>query len=830
MVKRWRLFGLLALVLALAAFGPPLQTSRTVPSLALDAGYDGNFRENQWLPILIRASNDGPAVEGRLVVRPERSNNAVSNTYSLPISLPTGSRKAVFLYITARSFATQIVVELIDEQGVVVAAESANVRALQPRDQLAVVVSQSPSGTVDLTGIHDGGYSGFQANWLIDNIPERAAALAAIDTLMFSAIDTGQLSSAQRAAITDWVAAGGHLIVTGGPNWQPTAAGLRDLLPLQPNDSATLEGLAPLAEWLRLRDDGLEQQAVVATGQLQAGAEVLVWGAGDLPLVVRRALGDGTVDYLTPDPNAAPLRGWGGLTPLWLTLATTTHSRPSWTFGVSDWEMANSSVNVLPGVDVLPDILPLCSFLAAYIALIGPLNYLVLSRINRREWAWVSIPLFIILFSALAWALGFNLRGTTVTLSRLTVVQSWPGVERAQVNQFIGLLSPRRAQYSLAVSDDSFLRPIPRLNVGGTLLLGNVQTSTAIQQSGQFVAADFPVDASFIAAFFASATVPAPDVRAQASLSRSASGQQALRGSVQNNTPYTLSDPVILARGVALHLREALEPGGIATFDLTLSGAGLPSPAPLAYAAGGFTSVFSRSYSYLNEIALNIRDILGDQINNSNIYSECTSSDAPAQERCRRRLFLMALMDDPFNVLTGRGNHAYLAAWASESPLGVDLEGAGWNALDTTLYLAQIDIDPTPPTGQAHITADEFSWFVVERNTLSDVAPLDISLQAGDEFALRFTPLPGSVLRQVNELRVIVDRHSSSSRTLPIQVWNWQQGDWEEARIPGGQQLIIRNPAPYLGPENSVQIRLISDAIGSFSRIRDLTVEQVGYF
>jgi hypothetical protein len=830
MAKRWRLFGLVVLVLSLAAFGPPLQTSLDAPTLAVDAGYDGNFRENQWMPVYIRASNDGADVEGRLVVRPERSNNAVNNSYSVPISLPTGSRKAVFLFVTARSFATQIVVELIDNRGAVVTSESANVRALQPRDQLAVVVSQSPSGTVDLTGIHDGGYSGFQANWIIENIPDRAGALAAIDTLLFSDIDSGQLSTAQRAAITDWVTAGGHLIVTGGPNWQSTAAGLRDLLPFQPDDSTSLTDLAALAQWLRFHDDPLSQQAVVATGQMQAGAEVLVWGERDLPLIVRHNVGGGTVDYLTTDPNTAPLRGWGGLTPLWLTLATTMQSRPSWSFGVNDWEMVNNSVNVLPGVDVLPDILPLCGFLAAYIALIGPLNYFVLNRINRREWAWVSIPLFIILFSALAWILGFNLRGSEVTLSRLSVVQSWPGVERAQVHQFVGLLSPRRAQYSLAISDKSFLRPIPRLNTGGALLVGNVQASTDIQQNEQFVAADFPVDASFIAAFDASTTVPTPSLSGQASLSQDANGQQLLRGSVQNDTPYTLSDPVILARGVALHLEEDLEPGGVVTFDLTLSGASLPSPAPLAYVGGGFTSVFSRSYSFRNEIALNVRDILGDQLDNSNLYFECGSTEADQQERCRRRLFLSALMDDPFNVLTGRGNQAYLAAWTSESPLGIELEGSSWNALDTTLYLAQIDINQTQPAGEVHITADQFSWFVPERNTLNDVAPLDMALQSGDEFAIRYTPLPGSVLRQVSELRVIVDRNSNNNRTLPLQVWNWEQGIWEEMRVPGGQLLSIRNPTPYLGPENSVQIKLIADAIGSFPRIQDLTVEQLGRF
>ena len=69
---------------------------------------------------------------------------------------------------------------------------------------------------VDLTGVHEGGYSGFQANWRIENIPDRATALRAVNLMLFSDIDTGSLSSAQKEAISDWVSQGGHLMVTGG--------------------------------------------------------------------------------------------------------------------------------------------------------------------------------------------------------------------------------------------------------------------------------------------------------------------------------------------------------------------------------------------------------------------------------------------------------------------------------------------------------------------------------------------------------------------------------------------------------------------------------------
>ncbi len=835
MGKYSRLAGLFVILVLLAGFAPPMQVTPALITLAVEAGFDGNFREEQWLPISIRVGNDGDDIEGNLVVRPETSNNAVNSSYSLPISLPQGSRKSVFLYITAQSFASEIRVELIDSNGVVVAAESANLRSILGRDQLYVVVTQSPVGSTDLTNIHDAGYGAFQANWTIDNIPDRAAALSPINMMLFSDVDSGNLSSAQKQAITDWVVGGGHLLVTGGTNWQATSTGLADLLPLQPDDSTSVDDLNIVADWLRLTPANLNQQTVIATGDLQSEAQVLISSADDVPLVARRTLGNGTVDYLAFEPNGQPLRGWGGMDDFWLALASTVNSRPSWSYGIGNWSDATTSANILPGVDLLPDILPLCGFLALYIALVGPLNYLILNKINRRELAWVTIPLFIILFSALAWVVGFNLRGNEVTLSRLTLVESWPDTERAHVQEVLGLLSPRRAQYSLSVSDNSFFRPIPRLNQGSAFLGGNVQASTNIEQTETFQATDFPVDASFIAAFNAETIIEKPAIGGQATLFYDeVDGQQMMqmmRGSVRNDTEQILEDPVILVRGQAYRLEKPLAPGDVATFALTLAGEGLPSPAPMAHAAGTFGSVYTRSYAYQANAAQNIIDILGDQFaDNRGNYPRSAGSTEAEQEFYRRRMFLSSFINDPYDVLTGRGNRAYLAAWGDVAPLGVTLDGANWKSLDTTLYLVELDVTLTPPGDDVLIASDQFTWIVKDRNSVTDLAPIAIRLQPGDEVSFRFTPLPESVLSQVSELTITVDRESSTSRTLPLRVWNWDTQAWDEVSINGGNVHSIRNPAAYLGPQNAVQVQIVADEIGTYTSISDLSIEQRGQF
>lgn len=824
---------ILFLLLAAATGAAQAQTASSDITLAAHVGFDGSFRENKWMPVYVRVSNSGEAVEGRLVVRPETSGNAVYNTYDFPISLPTGSQKSVFLYITARGFANEIRVELINNDGVILAVEPTQVRSLQARDQLHVVVTQSTSGAIDFATVHDAGYNAFQANWRVENIPDRAAALDAVDTLIFSDIDTGTLSSAQQQAITDWVAQGGHLLVTGGTDWQRTAAGLADLLPLSPANSITLDHLTPLAEWLRFNRDQLTQRAVVATGTVQSGATVLATGDNDTPLLVRGNLGSGTVDYLAASPSALPLRGWGGLGALWLTLATTVQPQPGWSYGFIDWDRANSAVNILPGVNLLPDILPLCGFLALYIALIGPLNYLVLNRLNRREYAWVTIPIFIMAFSALAWVLGFNLRGSEVTLSRLTVVQSWPDVERSAVQEVVGLLSPRRAQYSLSASNDSFLWPVPSIEAQNSFLSGNVQSSVNIEQAADFRAVSFPVDASFIAAFNAQAIIAKPDMGGQATLFHdSVSGQQMMRGSVRNDSEFVLNDPVILVRGTALHLAEPLAPGDVTPFEITLPGEGPPSPSPLAYAEGAFTSVYQRSYSpYFDNDSRTVEDIMGDALDNrSNRAQRTLANNAEQQEITRRRSFLAALISEPYRLLTGRGNQAYLVGWTDIAPLGLTLEGGTWKSLDTTLHLVQLVVEVTLPTDETVVTSDQFTWFVQSRTALNDVGPLDISFSPNDEVVFRFTPLPGIVLKSVTELAVLIDRQLTQARNVPVELWNWRDEEWELMDNSSEGVIAVPNPGRFLGPENSVQVRITAEAIGGYPRLEDVSIEQRGTF
>ena len=236
--------------------------------------------------------------------------------------------------------------------------------------------------------------------------------------MMLVNIDSESLSSGQRRAIEHWVEGGGHLIVGGGPSALITAPGLASLLPMTPAGSQSIDNLAALAQFIGDQSP-LSQRAVIAVGAPHADAETLVEQEG-LPLLLRREVGAGLVDYLAADPTLEPLASWAGLDGLWLKLLATRSPHPTWRDGFTRPEWGADAVANLPGVDLLPPMQTLCLFLAAYIGLIGPLNYFVLSRLRRNGWGWFTIPIVIICFTGIAWTVGFSLRGAEVIVSRTT--------------------------------------------------------------------------------------------------------------------------------------------------------------------------------------------------------------------------------------------------------------------------------------------------------------------------------------------------------------------------------------------------------------------------
>ena len=115
-----------------------------------------------------------------------------------------------------------------------------------------------------------------------------------------------------------------------------------------------------------------------------------------------------------------------------------------------------SAVTNLPSL-ALPPIGGLLVLLLGYILLVGPVNYLVLRRLDRREWAWITVPALIAVFTVGSFGIGGLLRGSDVIVHEVAIVRGAPGTTAATVQSYLGIFSPSRSTFQVRVGGDALL-------------------------------------------------------------------------------------------------------------------------------------------------------------------------------------------------------------------------------------------------------------------------------------------------------------------------------------------------------------------------------------
>lgn len=815
------------------------QDSDDPVQMQVEAGYEGLYRSSFWLPLRVRVRNDGASFSGRVQVQPESSGLALSNGYSTPLEMPSGSEKVAYLYVQARGTA-RLAVELVDDEGVRIAERTVGLRPLNPYDELHAVVSGSGANNLALNDVAPGGYGAAQIRWRADQVPPHVQALLAIDTLIFFDVNTENMSVGQLQAVEEWVHLGGHLIVIGGVTGQATAAGLQNLLPFIPAGSRGADDLSALAEFAIAPQSAahLRARSVISSGSLPDEARVLARTDDDAPLLTRWTVGSGTVDYLAVDPTLEPLRSWEALPELWFMMLASAEPVPGWTRGILDAQEAARAIAILPNVDLLPSALSMLGFIVGYVLLIGPLNYLVLSRLRRPGLAWITIPLFIIIFSGLTWTVGFTLRGSDVIVSRLRVVQSYPGSEVARQEQLMGIFSPRRETYEMRLPQGQFLQIMPGLRQTSLLQQNLPQSSTDIVQGSSFRAENLLIDGGIFANFSMLGSVQAPAIGGSITLSYTDSGQR-VRGVLRNNSDFTLENPVLVLRNQYLILDEALAPGDVLDVDsrdflLIREEANtvLPLPSPLESAPildlGSEFRTRLATYASLESFRVLSGELLDD-----------TSSDEDTvdQEQTRRNALLRSFVRDQYGTV-GVGNRAYLFGWVSEPlPPDVQIEGVNYRSVDTTLHIVEVDVtvEEAPSSTTVTIQPDQFTWVFLERDLLNAFGGLhNLTLVSPGAAELRFLPLPGARLRQVDFMQVQLDRSSSYGRDVGVMLWNWEANEWELLENRARERYEIFEPQRFIGPNNVVDMRVelthtVSGTAPS-ARIRELQITQEGRF
>ncbi len=781
---------LFLLLLGVMSWQPAVAQEEDVTGVSMSAraGFDGYYRQQNWVPVQVTVANDGPAVEGELRMTIGSFNSGDRVIYTAPLSLPTQSNKRVMLYVDIPSILSNPVVELRDENGRLIAEVETNpLRQMGENSLLYGIVSSEPGELEFLENITGTRLTAAAAFLAMDELPEVPTAWDSLDVLIFNDVDSGELTTRQQDALRKWVSMGGQLVVTGGAGWQKSTAVFSDMLPVTLSGSESIADLPNLTAEIGLpfRDPG---PYVVATSSLRSG-DLLFHEAG-LPLLARQGWGRGQVYFLALDPKLAPLVDWDGSEILWATVANDLPINPYWWSGVQNSYAAETAVSSLPSL-TLPSVLGLVAFLLLYVIIIGPVNYLFLKRRKQRELAWASIPVMVLIFSGIAYLTGFQLKGNEVILNQMAVVYGRIGGENLRVQSLLGLYSPGRSTFDLVLPTEVMARPFERSfgNMGGS---GNID---AISRSTNLTLENIRVDVSGVESFVIEGYRDGLPMTGQASLNQDG-GDILLDVNIQNNSDLLFETATILLGNRAYPLGD-IAPGAEVNMSQRV-GRAQSSPStsftfssPISISSGGAPLVGNA------ELILGTANYYDDR----NVYPRWQLLEA--LDSSSYGMFAPTL---PANTVT-------LTAWAEQPQISAALEERDFREMATSLFLLEIPLTQNLVSGDnVSLPLQLLQWSVLDQNNVYDANVQNLYLNYGSAVDFAYVPWQDMQKIQVSRLEIVLEPQPSSSTTLTPELflWDWQKEKWELQAVSWGE-TNVEDYDRFLGPNNDVHIRLRSN-------------------
>ncbi len=338
-------------------------------------------------------------------------------------------------------------------------------------------------------------------------VPSRWIGLDGVDLVVLRDFAHNTLSTEQQSALKGYVAAGGTMLVLGGSNLPRLAASpLSEMWPVDPSAArpASQVQTGSLVSLLRselhrvnaLRLHGVPvdlplnlsgPRTLDEADKLGGAPLLLIKGAlaptarpltPALPaeMAAVRSYGAGRVEWLGFDPTQAPLLDWRGQEALWKPImnklgrprriegvdsrletpgATSSNDYSYNSSAQTDDTLLSSLRAALSRSPQLrtPAASSIAWFLALYVFFLVPVNYVVLRSVDRRELAWITVPVIVLAFSTLSYAAAVRIKGTDLRAREVALVQGSDASPLARADSMLWVFSPRKASYSIEGRD-----------------------------------------------------------------------------------------------------------------------------------------------------------------------------------------------------------------------------------------------------------------------------------------------------------------------------------------------------------------------------------------
>ena len=765
------------------------------PGLTMEAAVllDGHARVGAWMAIDVRLKNDGPPITGELRLT---GGTQGRTRFGTPVEAPTQSDQTHRLYVQPPGFGSAVEVSLVDGP-TTIATTKANYAIHDGTQMVVGIVAERPGdiiGDLDLLP-NMNNVKPVTVGLEPRDLPDRVEAWGTLDRLVWQDIDSNELTPEQLTALRGWVAGGGRLIIAGGTAGPSSLSAFPDdLLPYRPSSTTDVAASSLVALLGELPEDAADLPAL--SGKLTAGRALA--SVGGETVAAERPYGGGAVTLIGFDPTTRWLSGTNAAEGLWRRLIPT---RSAGTAGSGDDSQIVQAASQLPSL-ALPPVGGMIGLLGVYILLIGPVNYLVLKRLDKREWAWVTMPILILAFAAGAYGFGSLLRGSNVIVNEAAIVRGAPGATEGLAQAYLGVFSPTRASYKLRFAGGALLSS----PTNGDFLGDGTAAGLDVLQGDPSQIRDLGVGFGSLRTIRAESAVDVPLVQTKLRLE-----DGHLRGTVTNASEETLQAPAVVLGSTVGKLSD-LAPGQSADVDLVLQ-------------------------------PVQKGQQLSDKILGQLFIGDPRQAGEGSARQYARHTIIDQLKFDPNWGFTGQlpAEGAVVLAWSDRELLPVEIEGQVARRSANVLWFLPADL---AISGKTTFRADMLRSTVVESDAVvfnrdaatlnfgqgsvtvayrpvgfeGRIAPSQLTIGLNSaENGPSVSPEPVRPLASIPPACVPSEtdpcKPAEFDNLADIELFDIQQGAWKRLpRFVSGTQYAVDSPARYVDPSSgTVLIRFVND-------------------
>jgi len=426
--------------------------------VGIRVGIGGKYKPGLWTPVevLLRGGSE-PWLGQIAAVVPD--GDGAPCRFACPADGPVrvgpGQQASARLYVKFGRTEPTLTVELRESESVVaermftagaVDGQSIFAHALASTDGLIVGVGpESLAVEETFAGLRQlaGGRTVAGAVGDATELPSHWCGYEGVDVVVLATGDPKPYAalkseSPQVLALGQWVRMGGtillcagrnaeSLLASGGPLARFAPGRLVRMLPLRQSNAIEIYcgSSVPLP---RERIGGRLDLRVPQFADVEGTVEAR---EGNLPLVVRRTVGFGTVVFAAFDPETPPLRDWADRRLLLDKLLDVDVAPPeaartsgvSLHYGFDDVAgQLRSALDQFSQVPFVPFWI-VVALVVGYLLLIGPVDYFFLHRVaGRMTLTWITFPLIVTAFCVGAYVLAHRLKGDRVRLNQVDLV------------------------------------------------------------------------------------------------------------------------------------------------------------------------------------------------------------------------------------------------------------------------------------------------------------------------------------------------------------------------------------------------------------------------